>query len=224
MSLYFFMYGVTADSGKWLVRLDNIKLRFLIIFLVSGVVFLEPGNEIVSWILCIIVWVLIQSIPAVASKDWGTIHYRPKSASLLTGVKSHLNCTSSDLVRIIRRLSELWPYSLYQTAVIYKPPITIFENHLHVNHAPPHTTLLVVISLMGNIFLQRCNATCGPRKTRHYFFIGRTTELLVADVLPDKSLNEIASIYFSFIHSYLWILIICRSQPYVVNKLSKYTL
>ena len=37
--------------------------------------------------------------------------------------------------------------------------IIVLENHLHVNHAPPHTTLLVVISLTWRNFLRRCNST-----------------------------------------------------------------
>ena len=42
---------------------------FLIIPLVSGVIFLEHKTRIVSQILCIIVWSLIKPIPAVASND-----------------------------------------------------------------------------------------------------------------------------------------------------------
>ena len=38
-------------------------------------------------------------------------------------------------------------------------PITILKNHLHVNRAPPHTTLRVIISLTGRNFLQRCIST-----------------------------------------------------------------
>lgn len=38
-------------------------------------------------------------------------------------------------------------------------PITVLENHLHVNHALLHTTLRVVISFTGRNLLRRCYST-----------------------------------------------------------------